>query len=169
MKSLARFSLAVWMAVCAGTAVAGTATANLSVTATVITNCTIGTNPVAFGNYDAIVANAASPLNGTGTVNLTCTNSSSATVTLSQGANPAGGSTDAVPLRRMAFGSEYLNYSLYTDSGRSTVWGNTAGTGASYTGTGSPGTVTIYAAVTAGQNTVPAGSYSDTVVATVTF
>ncbi|MGH8549455.1 MAG: Csu type fimbrial protein [Methylococcales bacterium] len=145
-----------------------TATSNLSVTATVTANCTIATNTLAFGNYDPIVANAASALNGTGSVTITCTNGSSATITLDQGANPGGGSTNAIPLRRMTDGSNFLSYFLYQNSSRTTVWGNTAGTGVAATGTGTAAIHTVYGQVTAAQN-LPAGNYSDTVVATVTF
>jgi spore coat protein U-like protein len=148
---------------------AGTATSNLSVTATVAANCTIATSPVAFGAYDPIVANATSPLDGSGTVTVTCTTGSAATITLGQGSNPAAGSTDAAPLRQMKdSGTHVLAYSLYQDSGRTTVWGNTSGTGVADTGSGTAQNVTVYGAVAAGQN-VPAASYSDTVVATVTF
>jgi spore coat protein U domain-containing protein, fimbrial subunit CupE1/2/3/6 len=148
---------------------AGTATSNLSVTATVSANCTISTAPVAFGPYDPIVTNATNPLDGTGTVTVTCTNGSAATITLGQGTNPASGSTDAAPLRQMKdAGTDVLAYTLYQDTGRTTVWGNTAGTGVADTGNGTAQAVTVYGAVTAGQN-VPAGSYSDTVIATVTF
>ena len=148
---------------------AGTATSNLSVTATVTANCTISTAPVAFGAYDPVVANATTDLNGTGTVTVTCTKSAAATITLGQGTNPATGSTDAAPLRQMKdTGTDVLSYALYQDTGRTTVWGNTAGTGVADTGTGTVQNVTVYGAVPAGQN-VPPASYSDTVVATVTF
>jgi len=148
---------------------AGTQTANLSVTATVAANCTITTAPVAFGAYDPVVANATTPLDGTGTVTVTCTTGSATTITLGQGTNPATGSTDAAPLRQMKdSGTDVLAYALYQDNGRTTVWGNTAGTGVADTGNGAAQNVTVYGAVAAGQN-VPAASYSDTVVATVTF
>lgn len=148
---------------------AATATSNLSVTATVTSNCTIGTTAVAFGAYDPVSANATTPLNGTGTVSVTCTSGASATITLGQGSNAAAGSTDAAPLRRMKdAGTDLLSYALYQDSGHATSWGNTAGTGIAQTGTGTTANLTVYGQVAAGQN-VPAGSYSDTVVATVTF
>lgn len=149
-------------------AFAGTATANLSVTATINANCTISTGTVGFGSYDPIVTNATTALNGTGSVITTCTNASPVTITLGQGTNPNTGSTDAAPLRRMKNGTSYLNYSLYSDTARTTVWGNTGATGVASTGTGSAVTATVYGAVASGQNQ-PAGSYSDTVVATVTF
>lgn len=148
---------------------AATATANLAVTASVAANCSISTAPVAFGAYDPVSANASTALNGTGTVNVTCTSGASTTVTLGQGSNANTGSTDAAPARRMKdSGTNFLAYSLYSDTGRTTVWGNTAGTGQASTGTGSQVALTVYGAVAAGQN-VPAGNYSDTVVATVTF
>jgi spore coat protein U-like protein len=148
---------------------ATTSTANLSVTASVAANCAISTAPVAFGAYDPVSTNAATPLNGTGTVNVTCTSGASAQVTLGQGSNPGTGSTDTAPARQLSDGSShFLTYSLYSDNGRSTVWGNTAGTGVASTGTGTQVALTVYGAVAAGQS-VPTGSYSDTVVATVTF
>lgn len=148
---------------------AGTATSNLSVTATVSANCTITTSAVAFGAYDPIVTNATTELDGTGTVTVTCTNGSAVAITLDQGANPAGGSSDAAPLRQMKdSGTDLLAYSLYQDSGHTTVWGNTVGTSAPDTGNGAAQSLTVYGAVGAGQN-VPAANYTDTVVATVTF
>jgi spore coat protein U-like protein len=148
---------------------AATQTSNLSVTASVSAACSISTAAVAFGAYDPVSANASAALNGTGTVNVTCTNGASTTITLGQGLNADTGSTDAAPVRRLSDGSShFLGYALYSDSGRSTAWGNTSPTGLANTGTGSQAALTVYGAVAAGQN-VPPGSYSDTVVATVTF
>jgi spore coat protein U-like protein len=161
--------LLAWEWIAAVPALAGTATSNLSVTASVSANCTISTSPVAFGAYDPVSANAATALDGTGTVTVTCTSVSSATITLGQGSNANTSSTDTVPLRRMTDGSaNFLSYFLYQNAGRTTVWGNTAGTGVGHTGTGTATAITVYGRTTAGQN-VPAGSYADTVVATVTF
>ncbi len=152
-----------------GQANAATATANLSVTATVSASCSISTTALGFGAYDPVGANNASPLDGTGTVIVTCTNGAAAAVTLGQGANAAAGSTDTTPIRRMknAAGA-FLSYSLYQDNAHTTTWGNTAGTSVAQTGTGTASSVTVYGRVPAGQN-VASGSYADTVVATVTF
>jgi spore coat protein U-like protein len=148
---------------------AATATSNLAVTASVSANCTISTAPVAFGAYDPVSANATTGLNGTGTVSVTCTNGATTTVTLGQGANAAGGSTAAAPARRLKDGAtDFLTYSLFSDTGRTAVWGDTAGTGVPHTGTGTLTALTVYGVVNAGQQ-VPAGNYSDTVVATITF
>jgi spore coat protein U-like protein len=167
-KLLAAGTAALTMAA-VSSADAATATSNLAVTASVAANCTISTAPVAFGAYDPVSANATTVLNGTGTVSVTCTNGATTTVTLGQGANAGGGSTAAAPARRLKDGgTDFLTYSLYSDTGRTTVWGDTAGTGLAHTGTGTLTALTVYGAVDAGQN-VPAGNYSDTVVATITF
>jgi spore coat protein U-like protein len=147
---------------------AGTNTADLDVSATVAANCSIATVPLAFGSYDPITANAVSSLDGTGTVTVTCTNGSVATVTLGQGVSPDAESSDAAPARRMTDGANYLAYTLYSDPSRTVVWGNTSGTGASHEGSGIATNLTVYGSVAGGQN-VPAGEYADTVVATVTF
>jgi spore coat protein U-like protein len=168
-RKLMAAGTAVLTIVAASSTDAATATSNLAVTASVTANCTIATAPVAFGAYDPVSANATTALNGTGTVNVTCTNGATTTVTLGQGSNPAGGSTAAAPARQLKDGgTDLLTYSLFSDPGRTTVWGDTAGTGVAHTGTGTLTALTVNGAVDAGQN-VPAGNYSDTVVATITF
>jgi spore coat protein U-like protein len=148
-----------------------TDTSDIAVTATVATNCTISTTTaVAFGAYDPTGANASTAIDQTGLLAITCTNGSDVAVTLSQGDNETGTSTAANPDRRMSDGDpttpHYLNYGLYTDVGHNTEWDET--TGVTYTGTGTAGSLTVYATLPGGQN-VPAGSYADLVVATVTF
>jgi spore coat protein U-like protein len=150
---------------------AGTHTADLPVTASVSANCAISTSAVAFGAYDPAVANAAADLDQQGSVTVTCTTGANTTITLGEGDNADTGSSATVPLRRMSDGAgtpHYLSYFLYQDSGRTTVWGDTVGTGVAQTGTGTAVAVDVFGRVTAGQN-VPTGDYSDTVVATVTF
>jgi len=146
-------------------AVAGSATANMSVTASVTNSCTISAGALSFGAYDPTSNTDAS---GSATLTLDCTKDASATITLDQGSNPTGASTDAAPERQLGNGTDYIAYFLYQDAGYTTAWGNTAGTGAGYTGTGSSGNVTVYAKAAKNQN-VSAGSYTDSVTATVTF
>jgi spore coat protein U-like protein len=147
------------------TASAATATANLSVSATVTNNCTISTAALAFGSYDPVVAHASTNLDGTGTVIVACTKGAVATVGLGLGSN-ASGST-----RQLTDGSSnYLTYEMYQDAGRTTVWGNAVGS--LYSPGAAPSkaarSFTVYGRVVSNQD-VPAGSYSDTVVATVNF
>lgn len=150
-------------------AYAGTATSSMPVSATVAASCTIdATTALAFGAYDPIVTNATSPLTGSVAISTTCTNGSPATITLGQGANADASSTAAAPLRRMLTGTTFLNYNLYSDAGNTTVWGDTSVTGVPVTGTGAALSTTVYGSIAAGQNVI-SGSYTDTVLATVTF
>jgi spore coat protein U-like protein len=126
------------------------------------------TTNLSFGAYDPIVTNKTTVLDGTATLSVNCTNTVPYKVTLDQGSHPAGGSTDAAPLRRMAAGADMLSYSLYQNSGRTAVWGNTVATGAAGTGTGSAQSITVYGRVPSGQN-AGTGSHSDTVLVTLTF
>src|SRR6266508_307681 len=73
-----------------GPAFAGSATQNLSVTASVAANCTISTSAVAFGAYDPVVANAATALNASGSVSIACTKGSAPNITMDLGANASG-------------------------------------------------------------------------------
>src|SRR5205809_7330105 len=92
-------------------------TANLNVTASVSAVCTISTVTVAFGAYDPVVTNAATDLNGTGTLTVACTKGAAATIDLGVGNNLSAGT------RRMSSGTDFLNYSLYKDAARTQVWG----------------------------------------------
>jgi spore coat protein U-like protein len=145
--------------------VAASATANLSVTATVGANCTISTTAVAFPAYDPIVANASVNDDGTGSVIITCTKGTAATIGLGLGANASGSQ-----MRMKDATTDYLNYALYQDSGRATVWGNSGAGLLSPVAAPdkNPRTFTVYGRIPSAQD-VPAGSYTDTVVATVNF
>ena len=145
-------------------AVAGSQNANLGVSATVNANCTISTTALAFGSIDTLSASA---VNGTGGVAIACTNGSTWTATADVGAG--AGATFAA--RRMTSGANTLAYSLFTDAGRTTVWGNgTGSTGViTSTGTGSTQNITIYGQIPGSQTGVPAGNYADTVAVTVTY
>ena len=142
-------------------------TSDIAVTATVTARCDITTTQaVAFGAYDPLSVTDATT---TGILSVTCTNGSDATVTLDEGDHADTGSTAANPSRQMSDGEtveSFLGYALYTDAGYQTEWDGV--TGQAYTGTGTAGSLTVYAVLPAEQN-VPAGSYSDTVVATITL
>ncbi len=143
---------------------AQTATANLAVSATVANKCTISTTPLAFGAYDPIVDNASTALAGTGGVVITCNKNTATTIGLGLGSNATGS------IRRMVLGADYLTYELYQEVGHTTIWGTT-GTGL-LTPPVAPNknarTFTVYGLVAPGQD-VAAGTFTDTVVATVTY
>jgi spore coat protein U-like protein len=139
-------------------------TANLAVSATVANNCTITTGALVFGSYDPVVANAGTNLEGTGSVTVACTKGAAATIGLGSGANGSSGS------RRLADGARanFLDYELFQNEGYSTVWSeaNTRATGAAPSKDAR--SFTVYGRINSGQD-VPAGSYGDTVLATVNF
>jgi len=145
---------------------AATATANLSVSATINNNCTISTAAVGFPAYDPIVAHAAAPDDSTsGSVTITCTKGSAATIGLGLGANVSGSQ-----MRMLNGAANYLNYALYQDAGHVTLWG-TSGSGLLSpvaAPSKAPRTFTVYGRIPAGQD-LPSGTYTDTVVATVNF
>lgn len=129
--------------------------------------CTISSAGVAFGAYNPL---AAGHDNSTGTVRVDCAPAVTAPIV----ALSTGGSGTYSP-RRLTNGSFNLNYNLYSNSGRTIIWGD--GTGGTVTVTLSGGSVsggirrftrTIYGRITALQN-VGAGAYSDTITLTVTF
>ena len=147
---------------------ADTVTSTMSVSATVGHSCAIDSNPMAFGAYDRVVANASTALEATATVVSTCTSGAAALITMNAGASAGSGSADA-PVRRMTAGAgEYLVYQVYSDVARGTVWGNTAPTGVALTGTGVSQTLTAYGSVSAAQPAAQ-GVYSDQLSVTITY
>jgi spore coat protein U-like protein len=155
--------LLVWVAVPV-VPTAQSRTANLTVSASVVANCIVTAQEVAFGAYDPIGANRTTPLDAVGSVTLTCTRGTSARVTLSLGRNPTGAT------RRMANGSAFLAYELFADAGRANSWTRTAFNpfGSGLAPSNRPFTMPVYGRVPAGQN-VPLGAYTDEVLVVVTF
>lgn len=151
-----------------GAAIAGTASDNLAVSASIAANCTIdASSGLAFGAYDPIVTNKAVDLEGDGTISVTCTDGSAVTIELDGGANDAA-ADPAAPARQMSDGANFLSYTLWSDAGRSALWATGAAVDVEDTGTGVASNHTVYGSVAFDQN-VPAGNYADTVSATVTF
>ena len=148
------------LAMAASTQVAAaTATASFAVTATVQASCVITATPLAFGTYSGTQVDA------TSTMSVTCTNTTPYNIGLGAGA----GSGATVAARKMTSGAVLLNYSLSRDAGRSLNWGNTVATDTlAGTGTGVAQTLTVYGRIAAGQFVTP-GSYTDTIIATVTY
>lgn len=148
----------------AAPASAGTASSSISVNATVTANCTVSTSPLNFGSVDTL---SASPVDGSGAITVTCTNGTGWTAA----ANVGTGTGATFASRRMSQGVNLLSYSLYTDAGRTSVWGDGSGTTFTVgnTGTGSAQPVTIYGRIPGSQGSVPAGAYADTVSVTVTY
>jgi len=133
--------------------------------------CNVSTTSVNFGNYDVFLA---TPLDSTGTTTVWCDENLKSNMIIDIG--PSGNSGGFQPRKmRRSSGSDLLDYNLYTNSSRTTVWGNgTAGTSTVNVGGGRlkknepPTSLTIFGRVPPGQN-VSVGTYSDTLVVTITW
>ena len=131
--------------------------------------CNVSTTSVNFGNYDVFLA---TPLDSTGTVTVWCDENLNQDLII--GIGPSGNSGGFQPRKmRPSSGSDLLDYNLYTNSFRTAVWGNgTAGTSTVNAGkikkNDPPTSVTIFGRVPPGQN-VSVGTYSDTLVVTITW
>jgi spore coat protein U-like protein len=127
--------------------------------------CTINTTPVAFGAYNVFSASAA---DGTGQITYRCTPPRPPLVRIELG---KGGSSTFNP-RQMRQSSEILNYNLYLDSTRSTIWGDGTGGTQVYTQANPlPNqniSVNVFGRIPPGQD-VSAGTYTNTVTATISF
>ena len=126
--------------------------------------CTISTTAVSFGTYDVYNASATT---STGTITYRCGNADhNVTITVSTG------SSGTFANRTLKKTSENLTYNLYMDAAFATVWGDGSGTTATYHINNPPNNtdvnLTVYGRVQALQD-VSAGSYSDTVIATISF
>ena len=128
--------------------------------------CTVSVTGVAFGSYDTL---SPASTDSAGMLTAVCHPSDqSLEVAIS------GGSSGSPLARTMRSGAEVLDYNLYADAARTTVWGDgTSGAMVTITnGTVSAGQRTfnqpIYGRIPALQ-AVGAGTYSDNLVITVTF
>lgn len=165
--------LAVAMLFVSASAFAATKNSSFTVSATVVANCTISASNLAFGNYDPVVANntAGSDLYANSTLTVACTKGApNVWIGLDAGAN---GASATGTTRALSAGSgSFLSYELYTadpNPAAGAVWGNTQATGKSYVAASKASTaITVFGRVPKGQDAA-AGSYSDTVTATINY
>lgn len=121
-------------------------------------DCTVTTTGLVFGAYDPF---AAQPVDGAGSVLVDCTSAVSYVISLSAGAG-------SYALRTMLSGSDRLDYNLYGDSTRTSVWGDGSAGTVTVAGNATSANHTVYGRIPARQN-VRAGSYADSIVVTLTF
>ena len=151
-------------------AYAGTGTSNMSVSSNVAVSCVISTSNIDFDAYDAVGAHSADDLTATGGIKSTCTTGSGGNIKIGQGVQPASGSTDAVPLRRMIHATDntkFLKYNVFSDDAYTTKWENA--TGVAYTGSGTEQPLVVYGSIEKAQTDAPVGSYTDTLVVMINY
>ena len=138
-----------------------TTTPTFSVTATIPATCRVSATTLNFGSVGILASN----IDATSTVTATCTSTTPYNIGLDAGI----GSGATVTTRKMTFSTSTANYSLYTNTTRTTVWGNTVGTNTiTGTGSGAAQALTVYGRVPS-QTTPRPGTYSDTIVTTITY
>lgn len=151
-------------AVFSAAAVAASSTTVVPVSATVIDSCTVDATPLTFGNYNSL---SAGMHDTAASISPLCTNGTFYTIALDAGVG-AGASVSARKLS--ATDGSTLNYGVYTDAARTTLWGDASGgtVAASGTGTGATQTLTMYARIPSLQPS-PVGSYSDVLTVTLSY
>lgn len=133
-------------------------------------DCTVSTSDLNFGIYDT---SGGSPTDGTGNVNVHCTFLIAVLLHYTVKLSPGGSGNYDV--RQMQRDPAYaLDYNLYINSSRSTIWGDGSGVTGYNAYTSLVGLLfhdrnfPVYGRIPAGQD-VPTGSYSDTITVTVEY
>lgn len=132
-----------------------------NVTATNASTCSVSATALDFGTVGVLQG----ATDGASTLAVSCALATPYTIGLNGGnaaaTNPAQ--------RKMSNGGEQITYGLYRDAARSQLWGNTAGVDtAAGTGSGIGQAFTVYGRMPA-QTTPSPGTYTDTIVITVTY
>ena len=144
------------------TSCAATATTSFTVQVTITATCLINSaSTLSFGTQGVLATN----VDQSSAIQVTCTNSTPYNI----GLNAGTGSGATVATRKLTSGGATVSYTLYSNSGRTTVWGNTVGTDTvAGTGNGSAQNYTVYGRIPA-QTTPAPGTYTDTITVTVTY
>jgi spore coat protein U-like protein len=161
------FVFALLIQFCAGAVNAAVATTSFLVSAVVVSDCLVLATPLVFGSF---LPSAGSNLDANASLTVTCAMGSAYNVGLDVGTG-SGATINTRRMTRTVGGSQTLDYSIYMDSIRSTVWGNTIGVNTvASTGTGLPQLLTMYGRVPGVQSSpAPIAIYNDTVTVTVTY
>ena len=164
-QTIGTISAAVLLAV-AGTAAAATKTDTMQVSATVAKNCVINAPDLNLGTFEGD-----NDLTASSTISVRCTSGTTFFVDLSTG------SSGSYANRTLVNGADTLSYNLYTNNTYTTVFGDGTGSTGRGSGTGAgmgvpnAQSVLVYGQLLASANTGPvgAGTYTDTITATITY
>jgi len=145
-----------------GAAHAATATTSFTVQLTIEAQCLINSaSTLSFGTQGVLSAN----VDQTSTIQVQCTNTTPYNIGLDAGT----GAGATVATRKLTGGGATINYSLYSDAARTTVWGITIGSNTvASTGTGAAQSFTVYGRIPSQTTPAPA-TYTDTITVTVTY
>ncbi|WP_439598360.1 spore coat protein U domain-containing protein [Falsiroseomonas sp.] len=130
----------------------------MAVSAEVTKICTISATALTFSGYSQTV-----PTDTTATASGQCTGTSGTlTFTVGEGGNYSGGS------RRITDGTNFLNYQVAISAGGADLAATDAVDIEISASTGA-GSTTLYGRIPAAQGNKPAGTYTDSVVLTLTY
>ncbi|AKC87506.1 Csu type fimbrial protein [Pseudoxanthomonas suwonensis] len=151
----------------AGNASAATATGNFQVRINITESCAFSTTGASDVNFGDKARSSSGNADNTGTLVVNCTQGTPFNIGLNAGTYTGA----TVATRRMSNGANSIPYSLYRDSNRTLNWGNTVSTDThAGTGTGANQSISVYGRVAGGAAVnVPAGVYTDTIQATITY
>jgi spore coat protein U-like protein len=136
-------------------------------------SCSVSAPNISFGSYDVF---AGSPITSTTTISVTCTLTGNGTETFDYAIALSPGLSNSFVQRTMTSGANALGYNLYSNSTRTTVWGDGSGAAPAVSGsmtlkknapthTDSP---TVYGSVPALQD-VGVGAYADNITIIVSY
>ncbi|MGN5535747.1 Csu type fimbrial protein [Acinetobacter sp. Lyrl_1] len=140
---------------------------------TVLCSCSVATTQVSFGEYRPLSSSLVN--SNSGKVSVTCGGVLGLLIPYQIKLNTGTNSNTFDP-RKMASGSNMLEYNLYTSETDNRIWGD--GNGGTIFISGSVDLLLIsqttvdhivYGKIPAGQSTVPPGTYIDKVMVTVTY
>jgi spore coat protein U-like protein len=151
------------MAIGVAPAMAGTASSDMTVDATVTNNCIVDSaSALHFGSLDSIAGTSTSPTgnsqNGSGDVNYSCTNGSNPTVYLSAATSSLAGAVNT---------GDHITATYY-ESDYTTAFPITSGTADALTGDGATHVVTVYGTV-ATTTATKADTYTGAVTVNVAY
>jgi spore coat protein U-like protein len=144
-----------------------TDTAQFQVKIVILESCNITTSAASDVDFLTHLRGADAPVDASGTLTINCTLDTPYNVGLNAGLSSTS-PTPSADNRRMTNGTAFVPYGLYRDAARQLLWGETIGTETlSGVGTAADVDVPVYGRVPS--TDYPPGTYTDTVVATVTY
>jgi spore coat protein U-like protein len=133
-----------------------------TVSAGIDASCTISAGSLDFGSFEDL----SQPIAAATTLGTNCTTATP--FSISMGLDP-GESADARKMKKgTGESASELTYQLYSDSARTAIWGDGSNDVVTGVGTGSSQSLTVYGLIPS-QRVPPPGTYTDTVVVTITY
>lgn len=173
MKTLVSAAIAAVLYAVAGQSIAADTT-TFDVKITILKACTITAAAATDVDFGSVTSVSTVDVDAQGSVTALCTPLTPYAITLNAGVNP--GTAGDVATRRMintdplVVSNNYVAYQLYQDAARFLVWGDTGANDLAGTGTGLNQAYTVYGRVAnPSNNNAAAGSYLDTITATIVY